>query len=152
MSFLPQPVISCPLSADRCGVPPYVYPLYRICTNISIIDKVVKVIIIFPRPEYRLKGEKRKKKEVKEFICIFKKPPHKSAERGQLWPSMTGRVLRYPVFKNSQLSVTRVQKKKGKYGKNLEKKNVRPGEKYKRGRMKSIGFRYVLLILLLCYV
>ena len=131
MSFLPQPVISCPLSADRCGVPPYVYPLYRICTNISIIDKVVKVIIIFPRPEYRLKGEKEKK-EVKEFICMYKKTPHKSAEREQLSPSMTGRVLRYPVFKNSQLAVTRAQKK-SKIREKFREKECSPRRKIQKG-------------------
>ena len=48
LSFVPQLVIFRPLTADRYGVSPYVYPLYRTCANVSIIDKNIKVVIFFP--------------------------------------------------------------------------------------------------------
>ena len=52
---------------------------------------------LFPKPLYRLKGKIKGKGEYRYYRA--KNPVQVSRERGQSWPSMTGRVLRYPGFK-----------------------------------------------------
>ena len=111
---------------------PYVYPLYRICANISIIDKVVKVIIIFPRPEYRLKGEKTKKKEVKEFICMYKKPRTSSRERAAL-TQYDREGFEKPRFQKPSTLCDQSTEKESKIREKFREKECSPRGKIQKG-------------------
>lgn len=86
----------------------------------------------FPWPEYRLRRKKKGKRNL--FTCTI--APYKLAERGQIWPSVTGRVLKYPVFKT--LNSLWPEYEQSNLRESEEKRNICPQANPKRGEKRGV--------------